>query len=198
MPAARARVQARRIAQSPSLTIKPVSSAADTNTGNNSQTTNVNALDVPEIVTQPGNQAVTNGGTAQFSVTATGTQLTYQWRLASTNLSGATNATLTISGAQPKDVGTYTVEVRNSVGAVLSAPATLTVYVPLIITAQPVSQTVVRGANVTLSVSVTGSSPITYQWEFNGVDLRILRPAGHFRHAVASIDADRYPISPCF
>lgn len=147
------------------------SSAADTNTGNNSLTTFVNALDVPEIVTQPGNQAVTNGGTAQFSVTATGTQLTYQWLLASTNLSGATNATLTISGAQPKDVGTYTVEVRNSVGVVLSAPATLTVYVPLTITAQPVSQTVVRGANVTLSVSVTGSSPITYQWEFNGVDL---------------------------
>src|SRR5262249_27267470 len=36
------------------------------------------------------------------------------------------------------------------------------------IVTQPQSRSVVRGANVTLSVSATSARPITYQWQFNG------------------------------
>jgi uncharacterized repeat protein (TIGR01451 family) len=158
-------------AGTPSHQTVVISSAVDPNAANNSLSTPVTVLEVPVITSQPSNQSVTNGGTAQFSVTASGTQLVYQWRLAGTNLPGATNATLTITNSQPKDAGSYTVEVGNPAGVELSAPATLTVLGPLVITAQPASQTVVRGANVTLSVGVTGTPPITYQWEFNGVDL---------------------------
>src|SRR6185369_5002678 len=54
----------------------------------------VNTL--PAISTQPSNQTVCAGATATFSVTATGTALTYQWQLSSdggttfNNVSGAT------------------------------------------------------------------------------------------------------------
>jgi uncharacterized repeat protein (TIGR03803 family) len=39
------------------------------------------------------------------------------------------------------------------------------------ITAQPASQAVVRGANVMLSVAVSGARPLSYQWQKNGTNL---------------------------
>src|SRR6185503_14153935 len=41
---------------------------------------------------------------------------------------------------------------------------------PSVVT-QPQSQTVVAGANVTFSVLVSGSAPLTYQWRLGGVNL---------------------------
>jgi glucose/arabinose dehydrogenase len=54
----------------------------------------------PAITQQPANQAVTAGQTATFSVTATGTALSYQWQLSTdgttfNNVAGATGASYT-------------------------------------------------------------------------------------------------------
>ena len=38
---------------------------------------------------------------------------------------------------------------------------------PPVITQQPTNQTVMQGTNVTFSVTVTGTSPLSYQWYFN-------------------------------
>ena len=82
----------------------------------------------PAITAQPQSQSVTVGATAQFSVTATGTPApTYQWRLNNTAIAGATSPTLTLTGVQFTDGGTYTVTVANLAGTVTSIPATLTV-----------------------------------------------------------------------
>ena len=57
----------------------------------------------PEITAQPGTQTVCAGSPASFSVIATGTGLTYQWRKGTVNITnggsfyGANTATLTIS-----------------------------------------------------------------------------------------------------
>src|SRR5207253_2583875 len=56
-------------------------------------------------------------------------------------------------------------------GQVLSSPATLTVNTPPEITLQPQSQTVAQGGNVTFSVAVTGTAPLSYQWRLNGTDI---------------------------
>src|SRR5262249_48616920 len=87
-----------------------------------------------------------------------------------TNISGATESSLTLTTVTANDAGSYTVGVTNSAGSVLSDAATLTVSAagggaPLILK-QPVSQTVIAGANVTFSVTATGSSPLSYQWQF--------------------------------
>ncbi len=81
----------------------------------------------PAITTQPSPQAVAPGGTAVFSVAASGTApFTYQWRKGGTpladggNISGATSATLTVSAASAADVGSYDVVVSNA------APTTAT------------------------------------------------------------------------
>lgn len=81
----------------------------------------------PAITSQPQDQMVLLGGTATFSVVATGTApLSYQWRKNGANLA-ATSATLTLTNVQAGQAGDYTVVVSNSVGSVLSDPATLTV-----------------------------------------------------------------------
>ncbi|MBI2281160.1 MAG: DUF3494 domain-containing protein [Bacteroidetes bacterium] len=66
----------------------------------------------PLIITQPTDQSACNGESVSFTVSATGTNLTYQWRIGTTNLvdggniSGATTATLTINPATALDVAT--------------------------------------------------------------------------------------------
>ncbi|MGA3163555.1 MAG: FG-GAP-like repeat-containing protein, partial [Verrucomicrobiota bacterium] len=82
----------------------------------------------PVITSQPTNQMVTVGGTASFSVTASGTlPLSYQWSFNTTNIVGATNTTLTLTNAQFSQAGNYAVQVTNTYGSILSSNATLTV-----------------------------------------------------------------------
>jgi pectate lyase len=92
-------------------------------------TLTVTAPSAPAITTQPAPQSVSVGQTAAFSVIATGTSpLAYQWFFnTNTTLSDGTNATLTISNAQTNNAGGYSVIVTNSLGAVTSVVATLTV-----------------------------------------------------------------------
>jgi len=85
----------------------------------------------PTIASQPANQAAPAGGTALFSVTASGTgPLTYQWFKDGAALAGETAATLTISNVQASQLGTYTVVVTNSAGSTTSSGATLTLGNP--------------------------------------------------------------------
>ena len=92
-------------------------------------TLTVNAAVVkPTITTQPKSQTVTEGSSATFSVTATGTApLSYQWYKGSSKIGGATKSSYTISGAKTSDAGSYTVTVSNTAGSVTSSVATLTV-----------------------------------------------------------------------
>jgi hypothetical protein len=93
----------------------------------------------PSILTQPGPQLLYAGGIAHFTVGATANTfppLTYQWRKGGVNLndggniSGATNATLTVTGVSAGDAANYDVVVFNANGSATSAPAALTI-VPL-------------------------------------------------------------------
>ena len=86
-------------------------------------------LSPPAITAQPADAAVLPGGSATFSVTANGTApLRYQWFFNTNSpLAPATNASLTIAGAQTNNAGAYSVTVRNDYGAVTSRLAFLTV-----------------------------------------------------------------------
>jgi uncharacterized repeat protein (TIGR03803 family) len=85
----------------------------------------------PVITTQPANQTVTVGGTASFSVAASGTApLSYQWYFNSGVLANATNATLALNNVQITNVGIYYAVVSNAVGSVNSLYAVLRVWTP--------------------------------------------------------------------
>jgi uncharacterized delta-60 repeat protein len=82
----------------------------------------------PSLITQLASRTCFVGQSATFNVTATGTlPLHYQWLFNDTPIPGATNATLTLSHAQPANAGHYAVTVANAVGSVTSEAATLMV-----------------------------------------------------------------------
>ena len=126
----------------------------------------------PSISAQPQNQTVTAGQPATFTVSVTGAlPLSYQWRLNGTGLATATNATCTLTNAQPGDAGDYSVVVTNSYGATTSAVATLTVLVSPTILSQPEDQVILAGGSATFSVTAGGTPSLAYQWQYNGINL---------------------------
>jgi len=129
---------------------------------------------VPSITTQPANQTVTAGQVATFTVTGTGTApLSYQWNRNGVAISGATSASYTTAATTSSDNGAqFTVVVTNTAGSVTSSAATLTVNgapVAPSITTQPTSQTVTAGQTASFSVAATGTAPLSFQWNRNGV-----------------------------
>ena len=92
----------------------------------NSAALTVNATPAT-ITTQPLAQSVISGGSATLAVTATGTELTYQWFLDNTAITGATAASYIIPAVSSATAGNYTVRITNSAGTTTSEPATLTV-----------------------------------------------------------------------
>ena len=127
---------------------------------------------VPTITSQPTNQTVVVGQTASFSVTASGTPpLSYQWSFDTTNIVGATNATLVLPDVQLTNAGVYAVVVSNPGGSVLSSNATLTVLTPPMIITQPTNQAVYIGGTASFGVTAFGTSPLSYQWNFNQTNI---------------------------
>ncbi len=125
----------------------------------------------PSISAQPTGQTVTEGSTAEFSVTASNAQ-TYQWQQSTdngsswANIESATSAKYTTEATTTSMSGNqYRCVVTGSGVSVISAPATLTVNAAATtITTQPSNVTVTEGETATFSVTATGSS-LTYQWQ---------------------------------
>jgi hypothetical protein len=139
----------------------------------------INVNDVTVIDVQPASQSVCAlGNTVTFSVSASGTNLTYKWRKGSADLangsvySGVSTKDLTISNITASELATnYNVVVTGTCGNVTSANTTLSQTTTAItITTQPENQTVVTGGVITLSVAATGPT-LTYQWKRNGTNL---------------------------
>lgn len=132
----------------------------------------VAAPTAPGIVTQPAATHAAVGQQSSLNVVASGTApFTYQWKKNSVAIAGATAASFDFASVQLSDAGDYSVVVSNSVGSVTSAPATLTVSLPVVapsILANPPSASIATGQSVTFSVSATGSAPFTYQWLKDG------------------------------
>jgi len=132
-----------------------------------SQVAALTVLIPPGIQTQPQSQTVAAGQSASFSVVAGGTApLACQWHFNSAPVSGATNASLTLTNVQTTNAGSYTVVVTNAAGSITSAVAVLTVTNPV----------------VTLSLSGGGVTPP------NGFTFQVLVPTGLTYVILASTD----------
>lgn len=80
----------------------------------------------PAIVTQPSNVSVAEGSAFQIAVTATGTDIQYQWYFNGSAIGGANQSVFNGSGVLSSG-GSYYVIVSNSVGQVQSNSVTVTV-----------------------------------------------------------------------
>ena len=123
----------------------------------------------PGIAAQPQNTSVPPGANAFFTVSATGTPpLSYQWRRNGVEVEGAISPSLAIMNAQLGDDAAFTVVITNSYGSITSSVATLIVSASPTITSQPRSTNLFVGEPVTFSVGISGATPLSYFWRFNG------------------------------
>jgi len=147
----------------------------------NSNPATLTVQTAPSITSQPTASTVCGGGTASFTVGASGAGLSYQWQV-STNAcatwnnvtntapySGATTATLTINPTTPAMSGwAYRVVVSGtcSPSATSNSCITLTVNTPVAVTAQPANSTVCAGSNTSFSATASGTVA-SYQWQLS-------------------------------
>lgn len=126
------------------------------------------------IVTQPQSQTVCAGTIVSFSVAATWSgPLGYQWRKDNVGIPGATGPTYSVGPASTALAGAYSVRVTSALTGgttpcryIDSLPALLTVNVaPPTILAHPQPVTGCVGLPITLNV--TSSGAMTYQWRRN-------------------------------
>ncbi|MDR1717012.1 MAG: immunoglobulin domain-containing protein [Prevotella sp.] len=152
----------------------------------------VYATSAPAITNHPQNQMVNVGETATFGITATGSNLAYQWKKDGATIAGATNATYSKANVQSTDAGVYTCVVSNAGGSTTSNGATLTVNVSApVITNHPQNQTVNVGETATFSITATGSN-LTYQWKKDGATIAGATNATYSKANVQSTDAGVY------
>ena len=127
----------------------------------------------------PANQALCEGGTADFSTTSSGPgPFTYVWKKGATVLnngdlggrvtitSGPDTSTLSISNVQASDADTYTVEATGQCNTT-SQTATLSVN-STTTTSDPADQTVCQGTDAIFSTTASGTGPFSYAWKLDG------------------------------
>src|SRR5205807_2233177 len=128
--------------------------------------TNSASLSVNEntvIAAAPINQINCPGTMASFTVSATGTDLTYEWRKDSTAIAGAISTALSITNIGAPNAGIYSVVVSGACGNPITNSASLTVNENTIIATGPVNQTNCPGTTAGFSVNASGTA-LAYQW----------------------------------
>lgn len=159
-----------------------------------SQSVSVTVNAPPAISTDPVSQTACVGGGASFTVVATGTGLTYQWRKAGTPIPSATSATLILSGLTLSDAASYDVVVSGTCSpAATSASAILTLGSAPTITSQPVATAACVGGSFSLSVGASGAG-LGYQWKKNGTDIPGATAATYSISSAAAGDGGSYTV----
>lgn len=123
----------------------------------------------PVIVSQPQSKSVASTDFVEFSVTAIGEGLAYQWLFNGEPIEGAINSTL-IFNATPARAGFYSVIVSNGAGSILSEEALLLVDGFPVIKVPPQSVAAAEGVEVGFDVVAVGpeGETLSYQWQFDG------------------------------
>src|SRR5207245_4392789 len=103
------------------------------------------------------------GTSASFSVSATGTGLSYQWYKATSPMNGQTSSSLVLNTLSGSDAGNYSVVVSGVCGNPVTNSASLTVNQSLAVSSTPTSVTNCPGTSASFSVSATGTG-LSYQW----------------------------------
>lgn len=125
----------------------------------------------PVITKHPLSQAVVAGTKVTFSVTATGTSLSYQWRRKIgngefANIDLATGPSHVITSAQAGDVAMYDVLVTNPTTTLTSTPARLDLRAGPAVGAIQETKLVEVGSPLTLTVTNVSGAPVpTFAWK---------------------------------
>ena len=151
----------------------------------------------PSFTTQPTSQAGVTGGSVTFTVAVSGNPTPgLQWKKNGTDVSGATNTSLTLNNLQSSDAGTYTVVATNSAGTATSNGAVLTVTTSSApsISVQPEGHTLAAGSSVVFGVTASGGG-LSYQWKKNGTPVGGATSAQYLLSNATGGDAGSYTVT---
>jgi hypothetical protein len=149
----------------------------------------------PAITGQPAAQTVCAGSNASFTVTATGTNLTYQWRKNTVAITGSTATTFSLTNVSSSDAANYDVIVSNGCGTVTSTSVALVVNPLPVITTAPVAVTVCALNPATFTVAASGTGTLTYQWKKAGLSIAGATNATYTITSAAVGDAGQYSVT---
>jgi alpha-tubulin suppressor-like RCC1 family protein len=132
----------------------------------------------PVIFTQPSDQYALLHSNATFSAAGVGVAgVQYQWQFNDVNITGATNATLTLTNVGATNNGNYRVVVTSGFGAITSSVATFSLVIaPQIISTTPTNAGIIwMNYGPTLNVAATQAGipgfPLSYSWQYNGTNI---------------------------
>ncbi|MBN2745282.1 MAG: immunoglobulin domain-containing protein, partial [Bacteroidales bacterium] len=119
----------------------------------------------PTISSQSAGAIKCVGSAFSFSVNASGTApLQYQWYKNASAINGAINNLYILNSVDTSDAGTYYCVISNGCGSVTSTDKVLSIKQAPAFVSQSNSATKCEGESMLFSVSVSGSSPLNYQW----------------------------------
>jgi hypothetical protein len=146
-----------------------------------------------QIVNAPGNLTNNPGTLATFTVSATGTGLSYQWQKGGANIGGATGSSYSIASVAIADAGNYEVVVSGICGSVSSSPALLVVNTAVEISGAVNNSTNCPGTPATFSISAIGTG-LSYQWRHAGANLAGATASSYSIASVGTADAGIYDV----
>lgn len=145
---------------------------------NGSRTLVESRLGPPVIVAHPQSVSAKLGADVPLTVKAAGSGgMSFLWLKNGSKFGGGMpwiypdgTFTLTLTNISHLEEGDFSVVVLGSSGSVTSRVATVTVLDPTI-EQQPKTQATYLGSSVTFNVTAGGTSPLSYQWRKDGLDL---------------------------
>ena len=118
---------------------------------------NVTVGTLPTVTSQPKGDTICAGAGFTLSSAATGTNVRFQWLKGTTPIPTATSASYTVASASIVDGGTYTVQVSNECGNIVSQTAEVIVNRLAEISQQPASVSVGLFDEIRFSVVVSAT-----------------------------------------
>ncbi|UMY64383.1 MULTISPECIES: T9SS type B sorting domain-containing protein [unclassified Flavobacterium] len=154
----------------------------------------VNALPAVTQDPAPATQAACEGSTVTFTAAGTGAGVGYQWYGPSGLITGANNATLTLTNITLAQEGNYYVEVSGTCApSPLSANAFLDVTDAPAITSLAANTVLCEGSNYSITVNATGDN-LSYEWR-NAANLVVGNTATLTIASITPANAGTYTVT---
>jgi subtilisin-like proprotein convertase family protein len=150
----------------------------------------------------PATAAVVQGSPIVLNASASGSNLTYQWRRNGIplsdggSISGSSTSQLTITGSTPSDMAEYDVVVSMPGATPLSAgPTVLTVLTTPVVSSAPASTVVLTGSPASFTVIPTQTQNMSYQWRKGTVNIVGATEASFVKSGTTLADAGTYTVT---
>lgn len=158
-----------------------------------SQAAQLSMVFPPQILSSLNSATLCEGQSINYSANNQGTNLSYQWYLNGSPISGANDFIYNVNNITLSDAGDYYFELSNSCGTEASNTATLTVTPGIIFNDHPFDVTVCDGTNHTFSLDFNGTAT-GIQWRYNGVDITGAAGTSYTLNNISAQDAGNYDV----